>query len=317
MANPSSVAKTSAKFSQATFVVAILTACAILPLILVGAGVTTTDAGMAYPDWPTSDGHLLNPPGWTESSPTLFEHGHRLIGWVVGMLAIALAILCWKRRGLCRGVGLGTLLAIVVQGTLGGFRVTEISTTFAMIHGMWGQVCFCLACTAALVTSRSWINGAGRIQARSLRFFRRGCVLALVSVVIQLGLGATYRHFDSGHALIGHVLWAVWLVLILGWAAFWMLGEYPRDAILGKLGRALGVLLITQLLLGGGAFIVVVMGGAWSPFLMWAVPSAHVLVGAAILACMVMTTFSSYHLLCEAPEHQDAGVATSSTATAS
>ncbi len=297
MTNPSIGAANSARYSLSTFIIAVLTACAILPLILVGAGVTTTDAGMAYPDWPTSNGHLLNPPGWTESSPTFFEHGHRLIGWVVGMLAISLATLCWKRGGLCRGAGVMTLLAIIVQGTLGGFRVMEISTGLAMLHGLWGQVCFCFACTTALVTSRSWIEGAGRIEARSLRFFRRGCILALFSVMIQLGLGATYRHFASQTALIGHVLWAIWLVMILGWAAFWMLGEYPRDAILGKLGRVLAALLVIQLLLGGGAFIVVVMGGQWSAFLMWAVPSAHVLAGAAILACMVMTTLCSYHLL--------------------
>lgn len=315
MTNASSGAAPVARYSRTTFVVAVMTACAILPLILVGAGVTTTGAGMAYPDWPTSDGHLINPPGWTSSSPTLFEHGHRLIGWVVGMLAIALAGLSWKRRGPCRAIGVTTLLAIVIQGTLGGLRVTEISTSLAMLHGLWGQVCFCLACTAALLSSRSWIEGAGRIRARSLRFFRRGCILALVSVLIQLVLGATYRHFGSQHALIAHVLWAVWLLMLLGWQSFWMVGEYPRDAILGKLGRALAGLLVVQLLLGGGAFVVVVMGGQWPAFMTWAVPSAHVLVGATILACMVMTTLSSYHLLQPKTEQPNPNVAVPCPAT--
>jgi len=300
-------AKRVARYDRMTFAVAVMTACALVALILVGAGVTTTGAGMVFPDWPTSNGHLLDPPGWTKSSSTLFEHGHRLIGWAVGMLAILLAMRCWKLGGRYRAIGIATLLAIAIQGALGGLRVIKISTSLAMVHGLWGQLCFCLAWIAVLLTSRSWIEGAGRIRARSLRFFRRGCVVALVSVVIQLVLGASYRHFDSRYALVAHVLWAVWLLMLLGWMSFWILGEYSQDPILGMLGRVLAGLLVAQLFLGGGAFVVVAMGAKWSPFVMWAVPSAHVLVGAAILACIVMTTLCSYHLLRpvgDAKEHE-------------
>jgi hypothetical protein len=39
--------------------VAILLACAVFPLIWVGGLVTTTDAGMAVPDWPTTYGYNM------------------------------------------------------------------------------------------------------------------------------------------------------------------------------------------------------------------------------------------------------------------
>ena len=58
---------------------AVVTTCVALLPIGIGAIVTTTGAGMAFSDWPTSDGHLLNPPHWWQQSDTRWEHGHRLL----------------------------------------------------------------------------------------------------------------------------------------------------------------------------------------------------------------------------------------------
>ena len=117
--------------------VAVLTALAVFPLIFAGAGVTSQDAGMAYPDWPTSGGHLLNPPNWWHSIGTRWEHGHRLLGWAVGLLAIVLAVFSWKRGRAIRYVGLGTLLAITVQGVLGGLRLFLGLCAGAVVFGVW------------------------------------------------------------------------------------------------------------------------------------------------------------------------------------
>jgi cytochrome c oxidase assembly protein subunit 15 len=162
---------------------ALCTAIAIAPLILVGASVTSKEAGMAFPDWPTSDSHLLNPPGWIGDPLKLWEHGHRLIGWAVGMLAIALAAAAWRSGGWIRAGGTAVLLAIIVQGVLGGLRVTEISTELALVHGVWGQLCFCLACVMALITSRRWATShEERIAGDRVVLFRRSCVAALISL---------------------------------------------------------------------------------------------------------------------------------------
>lgn len=64
-----------------------LTLISALPLISMGAVVTTVDAGMAFPDWPTSDGYSMLAYPWLQSigEPDKFlEHGHRLAGMLTG-----------------------------------------------------------------------------------------------------------------------------------------------------------------------------------------------------------------------------------------
>lgn len=276
---------------------AIVLAGALLPLIVVGAGVTSKDAGMAYPDWPTSGGHLVNPPGWWQGEKTLWEHGHRLLGWGVGTLAIVSAFFCGRRGGTLRTLGLATLFAIVIQGVLGGIRVRAVSTPLALIHGVWGQVCFCLACVVGLLTSRGWLESGPAIEARSATFFQRGTLGGMICVFLQLVSGAVQRHFGVREALIAHLLWAVVVILVLSWAAMWALEQYPHVALLARLGRMLAVMVGLQMILGGLAFLVTVMGGDWPATLRWAAPSAHVLVGAMLLACVLLMTVCSRRLL--------------------
>jgi len=58
-----------------------LLVCATFPLIWVGGLVTTTDAGMAFRDWITSDGYFMPFYPWLSSAGDKFvEHGHRLLG---------------------------------------------------------------------------------------------------------------------------------------------------------------------------------------------------------------------------------------------
>ena len=280
--------------------VALLTTCAVLALMFIGAGVTSKGAGMAYPDWPTSDGHLVNPPGWWQGDLTRWEHAHRLMGWTVGFLAIVLAGVCWRCGGKLRLVGVATLAAIIVQGVLGGLRVTEISTTWAVVHGVWGQVCFCLACMAALLTSRAWAASCGALAARRTVFFRRGCWLGLACVFAQLVAGAIFRHFGSRGALIAHLLGAVVVILVLSWLAMWVMEQYGGNALLSRLGRTLAVLIGLQMILGGFSFLVTVMGVNASGFIGWALPSTHLLVGAMILACVLSLTMAGYRVLREA-----------------
>ncbi len=276
---------------------AVVTACAVFPLVFVGAGVTSKDAGLAYPDWPTSGGHLINPPNWWESQDTRWEHGHRLIGWTVGMLAIAVAVLCWSRGGATRVLALTTLGAIGVQGVLGGLRVTEISTTLAMVHGVWGQVCFCLACCVALFTSRSWLAGRGSISVPQANVLQRLYMVGSAAVFIELVLGAAQRHFGSGTALIAHLLWAVVVALLVGWIVLGVMGQHPGRDLLETLGWMLGVLLVVQLLLGGVVWVATVAGGIHSALLIWLAPSAHVAVGTLLLAACVLLTLCAHHML--------------------
>lgn len=284
------------RYYKSNQALATLLAVAVFPLIIVGAGVTSKDAGMAFPDWPTSNAHLINPPGWTENDATLWEHGHRLIGWVVGMIAIASATISWRCGGARRNLAIATLLAISVQGVLGGMRVREISTTLAMVHGIWGQACFCLACVTALVCSRTWVNRQDRLTIPSGPLLFRISLATTAALLLQLTLGAALRHFPGNTLLLVHLLWAVASSLLVGWLVLWVIGNHPRRDLIEMLGWSLGLLMVIQLMVGGVALIVTYMAIGPRGALYWVVPSIHVAVGALVLASSLLLTLSVHRM---------------------
>src|ERR1043165_8488370 len=146
---------------------AVALSCATFPLIWVGGLVTTTDAGMAVPDWPNTYGYnlFLYPwQSWLAGPWDLFvEHGHRLLAASVGLLTIGLLVVLLKaepRRWL-RGLGFAALGLVIFQGVLGGMRVRLDERTLAMLHGMTGPLFFSLAVALAIFTSRTWSQGTG------------------------------------------------------------------------------------------------------------------------------------------------------------
>jgi heme A synthase len=270
--------------------IALVTAVAVFPLVLVGAGVTSTDSGMAYETGFFSNGVLWNPPGWMGNLDTLLEHGHRLLGRTVGVLAILLAAAAWRSGGAVRTMSIVTLLAICVQGVMGILRVNLISTGWAMVHGVSGQVCFCLACVTALLTSRRWIDRPAPVRPAGATFLRRLCLAVSACVLVQLVLGAALRHFTSGHTLVTHVLFAIVIVFLVGWLVMWTVGQFPRERLIATPAKSLGVLTALQLMLGGFAWIKTMTPAARGDVWAWLVPTAHVGVGALILVSSVMLT---------------------------
>jgi len=291
------------RYRRGLHALAIVTACAVFPLVLVGASVTSKEAGMAYPDGFTSNGYLIqNPLGWWDQDDTRWEHGHRLLGRGVGLLSIALAIGCWRCGAVLRVVGLCNLVAIMIQGTLGAFRVYEVSTHLAMLHGIFGQMCFCVTCCVALITGRTWSEGRGVHAVRALSFLRRLCVVGVTSVALQLVTGAALRHFGHGAMVAMHIFGAVPATFLIGWIAMWIMGQHPNRHLLSRFGQAIAVLLVVQLLLGAAAFTITVIKVPSSSFVQWAVPSAHVGVGSLIFVTMVLVTLCTYGMLRPAGE---------------
>ena len=258
---------------------------------------TSKDAGMAYPSGFTSDGYFLrNPPGWWDRDDTRWEHGHRLVGRTVGVLAIVLAIGCWPCGGMVRVLGVCNLGAIVTQGLLGALRVNEVSTTLAMIHGILGQLCFCLSCSLALVTGRTWQSTPRSRTVREAAFLQRLCLAGSIITFVQLVLGAVLRHFGADTALLLHGFGAIITTFLAGWIAIWIMGRCSGPHLLAWLGRCVALLMVLQLLLGGFTYTFTVMGVPASPFVQWVVPTAHVGVGALLFALLVMVTLNTYYL---------------------
>ena len=174
-----------------------LLVCATFPLIWVGGLVTTTDSGMAFRDWLTSDGTFFLFYDWLSSAGDKFiEHGHRLLGAATGFLAIGLVIVTTltESRSWVKKFSFVLLAAVILQGLLGGARVVFDERTLALIHGCTGPLFFALCVAMVVVTSRWWHDAKPSVAEASGRKIFRLAILCACLAYAQLVVGAVVRH---------------------------------------------------------------------------------------------------------------------------
>ncbi len=203
-ARPSSGARRSPSTLHAYTV---FMALSILALICSGGLVTSNDAGLAVPDWPTSFGYNMFAfplSRWLAPGGVRLEHAHRLIATGEGMLAIVLAIWMWRSepRRWVRNLGYATVGAVVFQGMLGGLRVVLRADWIGIVHGCFAQAFFALTALIALVTSRWWRTldapDSRRPDPAALAGFAKLALIVAVLIYAQLALGASMRHAHAG-----------------------------------------------------------------------------------------------------------------------
>jgi heme a synthase len=185
---------------------AVCLAVLILLLICSGGLVTSHEAGMTVPDWPNSFGYnmfLFPVSRWIGG--VFFEHTHRLLASGVGLLTIFLSVATWviERRRWVKWLTAVAVGAVVVQGILGGLRVTEHNALLGLFHGCLAQSYFCLVSVIALVTSPAWERlsrgqTAARRGARPPANLFYLALAATAMVFVQLVLGASMRHSHAG-----------------------------------------------------------------------------------------------------------------------
>jgi cytochrome c oxidase assembly protein subunit 15 len=180
---------------------AIFVAASVLVLICSGGLVTSHGAGMAVPDWPNSFGYsmfLFPVSRWVGC--VFFEHTHRLIASGVGLLTVGLCVLtvAVEVRVWVKWLAGLAVLAVIVQGVLGGLRVTEHNAILGLFHGCLAQGFFCLVAIIALVTSRFWHRIEPVGNQREVRRLRFWTVTVTAMLFVQLALGASMRHSHTG-----------------------------------------------------------------------------------------------------------------------
>jgi cytochrome c oxidase assembly protein subunit 15 len=241
--------------------------CATFPLIWVGGLVTTYDAGMAVPDWPSTYGYNLFLYPWTTwlfgPFDLLVEHGHRLLGALAGMLTIGLFIsagLSERRLWVICLCGFA-LMAVIGQGVLGGMRVLLDQRQLAMIHGCTGPGFFALAGSIAVVTSRPWRMAKDFPSVDRSTF--AAATLTFFLAYVQLIFGALLRHpsVDGGPhwfrlVVLFHVCTALALAAHILTFAWRTLGKYRGEAWITHPTSLLAALIGVQLLLGMGTWVV-------------------------------------------------------------
>ncbi|MBI2093195.1 MAG: COX15/CtaA family protein [Candidatus Omnitrophica bacterium] len=190
---------------------AMLTASATFLLLIAGGLVTSTDSGLAVPDWPLSYGMLFPP----MVGGIFYEHGHRMIAGVVGILIGVLAV--WTRktekRIWVRRLAAFAFAAVLAQALLGGLTVLLLlPPQISIAHACLGQTVFCLVVGLAWCTHPGWSATLATARPIGGSFFLRFLAMAVaILAATQLFLGAVIRH--TGIAVVPHMIVALCLLM--------------------------------------------------------------------------------------------------------
>ncbi|HEY2329310.1 MAG TPA: COX15/CtaA family protein [Verrucomicrobiae bacterium] len=192
------------KYNPALFWFAVLNAVATFLLIGLGGLVTSHEAGMSVPDWPTSYGYnmfVLPIKFWTGGA--FYEHTHRLFGSFIGFLTTILALWIWfsDSRKWMHWLGVSAFFGVVAQGILGGLRVKWQMASLGIFHGAVAQSFLILVAAIALFTSRWWQNSETEKQISVPRGLRSHVLYVTILIFIQLLIAATMRHQHAGLAI--------------------------------------------------------------------------------------------------------------------
>lgn len=173
---------------------------AVVFLICLGAQVTSEEAGMSVPDWPTSYGYnMFDLPFRFWKHGAQWEHSHRLVASGFGVITVILAVLVGfkERRSWVRNLAFGALGAVVLQGVIGGLRVVWNYNDLGILHGALAQLILVGVGLIALSYTRSW-NSRPDYADRLPSSWQRGAHLLAGLIFCQLVLGAVMRHQHAG-----------------------------------------------------------------------------------------------------------------------
>ena len=282
---------------------AVVAAIATFSLLVVGGIVTGKAAGLAVVDWPNSFGYsMFLYPLSRMTGGIFYEHAHRLFGSLVGLTTLVLAVHLFRvgKRRWVLWFTAGTVLFVILQGVLGGLRVTghltfsaspeetRPSLLLAVVHGVTGQLFFAMMVALAAFVSPAWKGGAPPIRRPSVSADQTLSLVLVAALLIQITLGSILRHESRG--LPFHIAMGV-CVLVLAVASG---ARAARVAEGPPVLRRIGVTLLwgsgLQVLLGLLSLVVVKLaaGAEPPPGYKVAVTTAHQAMGAVLLSTAVL-----------------------------
>lgn len=254
---------------------ALAVVCIAAPLLFVGGLVTSTNSGMAVPDWPATYGmNMFLYPLGTAPTDVFLEHSHRLFGAFLGLASLTLMVWTW-RTDRSRGMKVFAtiiFLAVLTQGIVGGIRVQQGHADPAldnrwnsMFHGIGAQLIFATLVAFWTASTSLWREASPDADAPAARRLRVFAAAAMHSTILQMIFGAMYRHLQSAHALWSHIGLSLVVVVLATLSGFLAIrqrenvleGHDPSGALKRRIAAA-GTLLVgvvlCQFLLGWAVF---------------------------------------------------------------
>lgn len=277
-------------------------------LLIAGAAVTSNRAGLAVPDWPTTYGEFMFSYPYAKWVGGIFyEHGHRVLASIVGLLTIGLAfgLVAREPRRWVRRLGIVALGTVILQGLLGGLTVKyQLPPAISIAHAGLAEAFFCLLITLAVATGRRWQEPP--LVTPHARSLQRLATVTTGLVYLQILLGATVRHAEL--LLIPHIIGAILVLMVAGLTAVATpLAAGGRRDFLWVAG-ILAALMVLQLGAGLVTLLVRVPKTVATPLtaaqVVW--PTVHLALGALLLAGCWVLTLKSWRSL-RLPETTAAG----------
>ena len=284
---------------------AILLVAVTLLLLVAGALVTSNEAGDSVPDWPLSFGRWLIQSNHFVAN-VRYEYSHRIIAATVGLITAILAIRTWTSgcRPLIRKLALTAFAGVLAQALLGGIRVwfPNNKPLIAPIHALVAQSLFGVVVALVVLTSADWENPKPTKEDSRFPSTRWLTVTTLCAVLMQLVLGAGFRH--GAFAIVPHVFGAIIVSTLVICTALLILHRYGGDPYLRRPALAMLALLSCQVGLGILAYMARLRSRLDPQPLepMISLTVAHVVVGALVLASVVALALRCWRILSPASE---------------
>jgi heme A synthase len=177
---------------------AVAAALATFGLLIAGGLVSTTESGLACPDWPLCEGQYIPP----MIDGKQFEHTHRLVASFVGVMTVGLGALLFKHRRKDRvltRLGVAAVVLVVVQALLGALTVKlRLPAWVSSTHLATAMAFFCLMVTLAFLTRQRLHAPASGGSAPVSAGLTRGILAVAGLTYAQVVAGAVMRHTRSG-----------------------------------------------------------------------------------------------------------------------
>ncbi len=262
-------------------------------LIVWGGVVHNTRSSLACPDWPLCFGQVM--PEMKDG--VLIEHSHRMLGTTIGAMTVILAIGLWRRRQGLGKLGALAVVAVCVQGLLGGLTVLYRLPTWVSTSHLGLSMLF-----LALVLFVVVRLGDRRVPLSSAT--QQAAGIGASVVYAQLILGAYVRHAGAGLACLdwplcrGTLFPADGNVYLDVHMLHRLLGVIVAGVVIWVVARAwketAGRLSLRVLLVGLPLLVATQIGlGVWSitTFLAVEPVTLHLAVAALIFASLVVLAF--------------------------
>lgn len=280
---------------------AVFTAGWTVLLLIAGALVTSNDAALSVPDWPKSFGT------WTPPmvGGVFYEHSHRVIAGVLGVLTLILAISIWvkEERRWLRWFAVIAVGGIVAQAILGGQVVIQLLHYWLpVIHACFAEIMFGALLSIAVFTSEWWISDRPQLDDRGSPPIHSLAVLNAGVIFLQVFLGAGFRHREI--PIWPHAAGSLVVLDTVVWTAVALRKRFESSRELTKMRILLHAVFGLQFLLGIGAYWsrIATADAAQPMRVMIVLTVTHTVVGALLFAVSILTILLCYRLVPRAGE---------------